>query len=618
MDASAYSPCLSMQAALLSLRGGPRSQRPAADGLTSPHKRSVTSSQDLRIMSASSSAGQQPQPQPLQQEMKIEKVEARFPPNTSNATKRLVQGILRRAITPDGIRRLVRKGADRRIRIDLITTITLSGGSRIQIELYVCLLSLAIDDWSAPTALERGLCFGRDGRDGRWLVLPLWPSREAQAAILSALIQEGASVDGPSFVAGTWLGRPGLSIEGHSKCPIQTAVRAGNLTAVKTLVAHGAVLRGHPSGQARLGLYLLSLPRRVHSSEHYEAALMDIFNYLVKLDPSLVTEAIVGSNVIGYAATIGPIYSEGFIHGYLQLMMDNGASIVESALPEAAHNSSYHMIEWLCQHLSPAQINTAPARGEFGAHQTPLGRAAMRVAQLRSQGDAGEEEYPLVPRDEIPLQRAIRTLLASGAAIDMVRTPQQLPPNATQSDREAHGVVLAEYLTVLNDELPQAVMDGVNGALCPQRDAASVLTPLLPQVAWKIGAFLHKPEAVDTVTLGQAEVANRIKRAMQHFVKCAATKTAGNQEVIGGMASVGGRVVRVPLQCFAVIQGTSVRRVGLREVVHRARLDEAARYGLTGVIKGFNSHLGNDDCQFGWGQLGWVNEIGLFQPLGIN
>ena len=145
-----------------------------------------------------------------------------------------------------------------------------------------------------------------------------------------------------------------------------------------------------------------------------------------------------------------------------------------------------------------------------------------------------------------------------------------------------------------------------------------MLTRLLPQVAWKIGAFLHKPEAVDTITLGQPVVAHRIKRAMQHFVKCAATKTAGNEEVIGGMASVGGQVVRVPLQCFAVREGPSVRRVGLREVVHRARLDEAARYGLTGVVKGFNSHLGNDDCQFGWQQLGWVNDIALFQPLGIN
>jgi len=131
------------------------------------------------------------------------------------------------------------------------------------------------------------------------------------------------------------------------------------------------------------------------------------------------------------------------------------------------------------------------------------------------------------------MQRAIRTLLASGAAIDMVRTPQQLPAHATQSERDAHGVVLAEYLTVLNDELPQAVMDGVNGALSPQRDAANMLTRLLPlarpappttptdtstaaaahapaapspfaltdataQVAWKIGAFLHEPEAVDT------------------------------------------------------------------------------------------------------------------------
>ncbi|CEM13978.1 unnamed protein product [Vitrella brassicaformis CCMP3155] len=513
-------------------------------------------------MSASSPAGQQPQQpqQPQQQPYVIENVKVRFPPGTNAATKRLVQGILRRTITPDGIQRLIRKGADPRVCIDLITTWT-SGHERYERWLRVCLLSLAIDDWSTPTALEAPLGIGLPGTDAGRLVLPL---------------------------------------------------------------------------------------------EQYEAAMMGIYTYLVKLDPSLANEAIVGSNVIHRAAMVGRTYSEGFIHGYLQLMMDNGASIDESAvLPEAARNSSYHVIEWLCQHLSPAQIKTATDPWPFRFHRTPLGIAARRVAELRSQDDG--EEDPLVPRDATVsgMQRAIRTLLTSGAAIAMVRTPQQLPPDARQQARDAHSVVLAEYLTVLNDKLPKAVMDGVNGALNPQRDAASVLTRLLPlarpappttatdtstaaaahapaapspfaltdataQVAWKIGAFLHEPEAVDTITLGQPVVAHRIKRAMQRFVKCAATKTADNEEVIGGMANVGGRVVRVPLQCFAVREGPTVRRVGLREVVHRARLDEAARYGLTGVVKGFNSHLGNDDCQFGWGQLGWVNDIGLFQPLGIN
>jgi len=297
-----------------------------------------------------------------------------------------------------------------------------------------------------------------------------------------------------------------------------------NLTAVKILVASGADLRGRK---------LAFLRRGVRSSEQYEAAMMGIYTYLVKLDPSLSTEATASDwNVIHSAASAGPIYSEAFIRSYLQLMMDNGASITAAQQPpmfqplhRAASSSSHHVIEWLCQHLSPADINTA--RGG-GVHRTALGIAARRVALWQSRP-------PSEQRDEMVsgMQRAIRTLLTSGAAIDMVQTPQQLPPNAGQIYRAAHGVVLAEYLTVLNDELPQAVMDGVNGALSPQRDAANMLTRLLPlarpappttptdtstaaaahapaapspfaltdataQVAWKIGAFLHEPEAVDT------------------------------------------------------------------------------------------------------------------------
>ncbi|CEM13960.1 unnamed protein product [Vitrella brassicaformis CCMP3155] len=558
-------------------------------------------------MSASSSAGQQPQqphPQPQQQEVKIEKVEALFPPNTSNATKRLVQGIMRRTITPDGIRQLVRKGADPRVCIDLITSRSDAAYRR-----RVCLLTLAIDDWSTPTALECAAVWLAIG--GR-LVLPLWPSRETQTGVLSALIQEGVGLNEPPTSPAP---AARISTDWLKPKPIRVAVRAANLTALKTLVANGAALQGR---QVAL------LPGGVRVTEQYEAALMAIYKHLVKLNPCLATEAAADGDwsVILRAASVGRVYSRAFIHGYLQLMMDNGASLTApqqqpmfQPLQRAAVTSPYHVIEWLCQHLSPAHINTATAHWPFGAHQTPLGIAAIKVAVWQRQARSEQ-------RDE------------------------------TES-REAHGVVLAEYLTVLNDELPQAVMDGVNGALCPQRDAANMLTWLLPlarpappttptdtstaaaahapaapspfaltdataQVAWKIGAFLHEPEAVDTITLGQPVVAHRIKRAMQHFVKCAATKTAGNEEVIGGMANVGGRVVRVPLQCFAVREGPRVRRVGLREVVHRARLVEAARYGLTGVVKGFNTHLGNDDCQFGWGQLGWVNDIGLFKPLGIN
>jgi len=96
-----------------------------------------------------------------------------------------------------------------------------------------------------------------------------------------------------------------------------------------------------------------------------------------------------------------------------------------------------------------------------------------------------------------------------------------------------------------------------------------------------------------------------VSAAVDHFVEQAATRTASNGEVVGAMADVEGEMVRVPLQCFAINGGQHAqRRLAVREVVHRARLDEAAAYSLTGVVKGFNSHLSDTDCRFQWGQLG--------------
>jgi len=48
-------------------------------------------------------------------------------------------------------------------------------------------------------------------------------------------------------------------------------------------------------------------------------------------------------------------------------------------------------------------------------------------------------------------------------------------------------------------------------------------------------------------------------------------------------------------------------------------MDEVAKYQLTGVQKGFNEHLGGDDCLFGeWQQLGYIDrQTNLFVPLGI-
>ncbi|CEL96897.1 unnamed protein product [Vitrella brassicaformis CCMP3155] len=585
---------------------------------------SLVYDKDWPLMSATSSAGQQPhqqQQQPQQQAMKLKAVEIHLPPDTNDATQRLVGGIIVRTITPAEVQQLIRQGADAAVYVELREC-----RRRVALLLCVSLLSLAIDDWSTPTALEEELTIGPERHKGEF-ILPLWPSREVQAAILSALIDA--------------IGRPRIDslppFPGHPritkrKGPIEMAVRAGNLTAVKTLVANGAALRGRQ---------LVFLPRWVRTSKEYEAALMAIYTYLVQHDPSLATEATAnGYNVIHLAAGVGPIYSEAFIHAFLQLMKDNGASLTHTThqhvhsktpLHRAAIQCSYHVIEWLCPHLSPADINERSS-----ANTTPLTLASGKVASL-----VRHATTPSVRGEISGMRGAIRAMLRSGAAIDR--------------DRHVRRLVDGEYVQLL-EELADDVMDAVNGALKPQRDVADLLTRLLPlarfppsrpkpsdatdndapaapsrpspfahsdetaHIAWKVGAFLHEPEAVDQMHLTtHTPLAGRVKAAMQHFVKCAATKTAGNREVVGVMANVGGRVVRVPLQCFAVNRGQLThRRLGLREVVHKARLDEAARYGLTGVVKDFNTHLGNEDCQFDWQQLGWVDERGQFQPLGIN
>ncbi|CEM13159.1 unnamed protein product [Vitrella brassicaformis CCMP3155] len=238
-------------------------------------------------------------------------------------------------------------------------------------------------------------------------------------------------------------------------------------------------------------------------------------------------------------------------------------------------------------------------------------------------------------------QTTARVLLRGGAAPSL-----SLISSLTEPSRQ---LVLAEYAAVLN-ELPSVVMAAINGALRPQRWLASVITPLLPiaphhdgdypcpspsnlsfgpqeaeAISWKIAAFVYEPSAamaaIDEHLIGDSRLRRRMRVAVGHFVSQASTRARGNREVVGALADVGALTVRVPLQCFAVNGGSGQHRLlGVREVVHRARLDEAAQHGVEGVEKGFNEHLGNDDCEFsGWEQLGYLdNERHQFVPLGID
>ncbi|CEM26983.1 unnamed protein product [Vitrella brassicaformis CCMP3155] len=207
----------------------------------------------------------------------------------------------------------------------------------------------------------------------------------------------------------------------------------------------------------------------------------------------------------------------------------------------------------------------------------------------------------------------MRVLLQAGADIALM-------PTATEHDRRRRQLVLPEYATVLNN-LPDDVMAAVNAALAPQRSLAALLGPRLavgpqeaPIFAWRLASYLFDmAAATQTITeaigLPHSAMARRVRAAVEHFVRSAVYEASSNRGVVGGMADVGGEMVRVPLQCFAINaaqQGGQHRLLGVREVVHRARLDEAAQHGVAGLVKGFNEHLGDDDCHFQWQQLGCV------------
>jgi len=217
-------------------------------------------------------------------------------------------------------------------------------------------------------------------------------------------------------------------------------------------------------------------------------------------------------------------------------------------------------------------------------------------------------------------------------------------------------------MIVLN-ELPTAAMSAVNAALRPQRSLAAFLMKSLPTllahlqclsgasvaipppipashgygplegeaIGWKIAAMCFDWDAAVTTISGSiglrnSALARRITAAAEHFVKSAVFEASSNREVVGGTRyqQQGDKRVKVtvpPLQCFAVrgSGGQVVHKMtGVREVVHRARLDEADGHGVEGVVKSFNEHLGDQDCQFAWPQLGRIDrQIGLFVPLGI-
>ncbi|CEL93586.1 unnamed protein product [Vitrella brassicaformis CCMP3155] len=314
----------------------------------------------------------------------------------------------------------------------------------------------------------------------------------------------------------------------------------------------------------------------------------------------------------------------------------------------AAWKGSLKVADYLCRKLPADQIDRRDNNG-----QTPLATAARwhHDHTQRPQDPNTPEASKERCRGEIDkYKRIIHSLLRAGADISSIFT-------ATERSRRQRQPVLTEHAAVLN-ELPTAVMSAVNAALRPQREMADALTealhnataqqlktafpsfdpsrpsvpppPLPPHVdpepswqddympfanqdmsaiAWRVASSFvnpsvleQSPRPVQNVT----EVGRRVNTAMARFVEAAASlHVVGNKEVVGGTTNVGGQVVRAPqLECF-VVGGVGGRKMELREVVQRAILDEAAKWGLVGQIdNGFRK----DVSAVEWGAVGWVDK----------
>ncbi|CEM05561.1 unnamed protein product [Vitrella brassicaformis CCMP3155] len=546
-----------------------------------------------------------------ERQVQLDGIDIWFPPNTTEASKQLTIRLMRRTIGRKGIRRLIRKeGADPNLVIRILPKgVAASEVARISV---VSILALAIDDPHGAVPFMWVVDPKPDGqehpREERLMMLPTWPTRQIQMDVLEALIAGG---------------------------PIGVGMWSANLEAVIELLRSDVAVDGD---------WLAFMPRRTGVLEKrldhdYLVHVLAVHQELLEAHPELATEVDQEQcNPAHRLSMINPLPLDGFTHALLDLLSSCGTDLTaanaEGKSPlDVAVSAASLMVFVLCETLAVAEVDRPSPVTNF----TPLSLAALYLA-----GDS-EHDYDNIVFKKVLIHRRkniIRRLLIRGASIANM-------PNATQEDRERRALAKKEYVVVLN-ELPFVVMDRVNKALAPQRDAAILMARILPLVehndeapslphppspsplsfgpqesaaiAWHIGAFLHEPETINAVFVMKDDTpkGRRLLGVMRHFVTSAATRTSGNREVCGGVIErEDGRQVRIPqLQCF-VLGGVDGRRVGLREVVHKLRLDEVRRFGLSGVVKGFNNEAGDEGCVFDWGQLGFVDKEGRFQSLGI-
>ncbi|CEM36493.1 unnamed protein product, partial [Vitrella brassicaformis CCMP3155] len=376
-------------------------------------------------------------------------IDVRFPLGTSYASRQLSESIIRRTITDaQQVTQLIQqKGAD--LNVEPLLRVA---GTTGRYEAYP-LVALCIDNL---TDNRLPSIWAGDGGDYSPVAMPTWETPALQLAVMRALIQRGADINGGS----------------HLSRPIRVALASCNRAAFDLLMGQpGIQLRGREAA-----MQVRTLPTD-QPTEAHEAILLSFYRQLIQRDTTLATERDLGGmNLLHSAAMRPPVWSQQFIESYIDLLVANGADITavdilggRTPLHLAALCScgSHRVAASLCRRLTAADINRGTPNDPT---YTPLTVAAERLdedIQQLQEGNTGQAVRDRLTFRIPHVKTTIRVLLQAGADIALM-------PTATEEDRRRRQLVLPEYATVLNNlpddvmaavlnNLPDDVMAAING-----------------------------------------------------------------------------------------------------------------------------------------------------------